>query len=244
MPDRLTQLLQLDRLDRTERRWLGALLIVTVAQTAVLWSGGDAGPIAWHPFGAGFAPWQPITFLLAPTRTLDLWIGLVVTVFLLPALRMGLTDRRVGEALAAAWAGGAALTLGVDAAGFGSGALAGWTTLLLPCTSLVGLALPHIDLRLFGVVSLPTWLVVWGPGAFGVLWVVTAFAGQPDMLASAFALGAWSGVMAWWRWRTRARPTPPGGPTPLRRRPPTRLQVLPGGKDDEVWHRAAALASR
>jgi hypothetical protein len=237
---RLRHELGLDRLDPLTRRALTTLSALTVAQIVLPAMNVSLSPLRWLPFGAGFQLWHPVSFLIAPPGSLlEPLFSLLTCLFLLPALQLRLTEGELRQILGSAWAGGVALALGSDAAGFGSGSLAGWSLLLLPVISMVGLALPDVQLRFFGLIPVPHKLVVYGPGALALWWTLTAPAGNGDMVSSSFALGAWAGPFAWWHTR---------GPGAAARRPPTptrrpaahdlrRFQVLPGGRDQDV-HRA------
>jgi hypothetical protein len=243
---RLRHELGLDRLDPLTRRVLTALAALTLAQVLLPAMGVSLSSLRWLPFGAGFQLWHPLSFMIAPAGSLlDPLLSMLTCLFLLPALQIRLSESELKEILGAAWAVGVSAALLSDAVGFGSGSLAGWTLLLLPVISMVGLALPDVQLRFFGLIPIPHPLVIYGPGALALWWVLTAPAGNGDMLSSAFSLGAWSGPFAWWHLRgpgaTQRRPR-----TPARRpaeRDLRRFQVLPGGRDQDV-HRVSPRSQR
>lgn len=224
-------------------RALGPLLAAYVVELVLAAGGVDVYAFAWHPFGAGWQPWQVVTHLLVMPReaVLNVLISLLVAGMFLPGLRQHLGDRGLGELVAAGALGGVAVLALSDGLGalvlpsLGRGIALGWTHLMVALVVAFGLVNPHAEIRLYFLFPIPAWVFVWGSLLVPTLTLLVALGGGSDILGSAEQVGTWLGAYAWWNTRG-----PAGRRRTLVQRKRTverelrHLQVLPGGKDDLI----------
>ncbi|HMV66948.1 MAG TPA: hypothetical protein PKA64_08870 [Myxococcota bacterium] len=224
--------LGLPPIDPFVRNLLGGLLALYVAELTAGAAGLPVGALTWRPFGAGFAPWQPLTcYLVQGNIASNVLFGLLGLWFVIPSLLSVLPRRALGEAVLAAIAGGTLLPLAANAAGFGADAMYGWGGLLLPLLCLFGLAFPTGQVRINFVLPVTGPMLVWGSLLLAGLQLLAALGGPGGPLLGALrALGQWIGVYLWWNRRNARRAPAARGP---------RLRVMSGGRDD-LFHREPA----
>jgi len=190
--------------------------------------------LRWRAFGAGFAPWQPVSrYLVQGQGVLGVVLAGVVVYFFLPTVQKMVSTRQLLEALGAGAAGGTLLALVLAAFGPAAGATTGWAPLVTVLVVLFGLKIPDATILLFFVLPVPAKLLVWGTGVVAFLLLLAGF----DMGHADF-FGTWLGAVGWWYWRG-----PAGRKRKLMRdahrieRELSRFTVLDGGKnrpdDDE-----------
>ena len=180
-------------------QWMKTLLAVLIGgyvlELLLRYTGLPIGDLAWHPFGAGFQPWQPFTrYLVQGDAVLGVVFGCLVLAFALPAIEQNL-DRGIWmRGFGAGLAGGVGLPLVLDGVGLlGGGPVMGWSTSVLALFVIFGLALPDAVVKLFFVLDVKASALVWMAVAFlGVFFVVN------PSLSTADGLGTWCGVVAWW----------------------------------------------
>lgn len=153
--------------------------------------------LAWHPFGAGFEAWQPLTRFLvqgaAPITAAWVVLSLLVLYFLLPAVVPLLGRRTAAQAVLAGAVGGTILPLAVDATGLlASPPALGWSELVLVLPVLLGLAAPDADMVAF-VFPMKARALLWGVLVVALLFLLVA-----PSLATLEGVGVWLGVFGWW----------------------------------------------
>lgn len=194
--------------------------------------------VAWQPFGAGFAPWQPITrYLVQGPGVIGVVIAGVVLYFFLPVVERLTNRRELIESLLFGMAGGTLLGLLLDLIGLTNGNALGWQVLVEVLIVMFGMKLPNAVIRLFFILPIQAKLIVWATGVISGLMLLATLD-----LTFADAFGTWLGTLGWWYWR---------GPGGRRRklirdanrieRELNRFQVLDGGKqgpqdDDDFVH--------
>ena len=211
--------------------------------------------LAWQPFGAGFAPWQPLTaFLLAsdPTSAIFGWLGIF---FLVAPLERALGRGALARAVLVSWLGavlvGVATGLAVKGSatlGLGDAAFVGLTPLLAALVALFGWSHPGANILLFFIIPIRAELIAWGTGALSFLWFLVALTrpGYASPLGSSIALGAWLGALAWSRTgRGEIRRLQLAWKRRRIERDLRRFEVIDGGRSgsgprrqrqDETWH--------
>ena len=219
--------MQLPYLPPWTKTLLGGLLAAYIAELVARNAGVPTDALAWHAPGAGFQPWQPLTFpLVQGGNVLGVVIGLLVLALVLPVVDTMVGRRTWLRALGAAWAGSVGAAGLVAASGFGSGPPhAGWSDAVLALFVVFGLANPNAIVKLFFVIDVRAAQLVWG-----ALLVAGFFFVADPSLPTAGHLGAWLGTYGFWRWRgRRAEPsTAAGRPKP----PRPRFEVIEGGRAD------------
>ncbi len=179
------------------RNLLVALFAAYVAELALANAGVDVYALAWRPFGAGFAPWQPLTrFAVQGRRAVTVVVALLALFFMLPALWERIDRRILGRALLAAAVGATVLPLVADLALTDRGVVMGWTAVALVwLPTLFGLALPDETLYLMFAIPVSGRMLLWLTAVFtGLL----ALFGAPADLGSVEPFGAWLGIAGWW----------------------------------------------
>ena len=182
-------------------RLLAGLFGLYVLELLARYAGLDLYALAWHPFGAGFAPWQPLThYLLQGTHSgsvTSVLFGLLMLYFALPAVDATVERGVWLRALGAGAGVGVVLALLTDAIGLaGPTPALGWIPLAIGLFVLFGLALPHGVVKLFFVLDIPARWLVWM--SLAVLALRMAMA---PTLSAAEGLGMWIGVYGYWSLR-------------------------------------------
>jgi hypothetical protein len=188
----------------------------------------------WRSFGHGFGTSQLLTryFVQGNDVTGVVFSGLALF-FALPLIDGFLTRRQTAWAGAAVVIGGSAVGMALDAIGIVGGAGLGWSVFATAAFTIIGLANPDREIRLFFVLPVKGILFAYGAGVLAVLFILAW-----RSLTAADHLGAWAGVMAWWYLV---------GPGSRRRklisksrkieRDLARFQVLQGGRNrDDIVH--------
>ncbi len=227
----------LGQVDETTRRVVtGAALLAVVEWALRAGQVFPLGALMWLPWGEGFQPWQPLTcYLVQGSDLLGLFISLLVLRFMLPTLQQLLPRRLLLQALGAAIAGGTVLALAVTLAGLGTGAVAGWGTLMFPAIALFGLIVPEGEVQLYFVLPVRARTLVWASLAIALITAFFSVVGRSSSLMAAHELGTWLGVYGWHQWRRRQQR--PKGPAPRPPRQVRNFHVIDGGRnDDRNWH--------
>lgn len=196
-------------------KWmLGGLAAAYVVELLLLAAGVDVVAwLAYHPLGAGFAPWQLVTrfVLWSPRDPTGILFSLLVVGFLLPDLAGMLGGRRLAEGLGAAAAAGTAAVLAVDGAqaagwlGTPPTLVLGWGLVPMVLVVWFGLARPGAVVRLYFLIPVQAAWIVWGSLAITLLILLSAFATGGGVLGPVELLGAWLGGYGWWRGRGPGR---------------------------------------
>lgn len=227
----------LGMVDVTTRRVVTGAAALAGAEWALRASGAfPVGALMWLPWGEGFQPWQPLTcYLVQGSDLLGLLISLLVLRFMLPTLQQLLPRRQLLQALGAAIGGGTALALVVTLAGVGTGAVAGWGTLMFPAIALFGLVVPEGEVKLYFMLPVRARTLVWASLAIALITGVFSVVGRSSSLMAAHELGMWLGVYGWHTWRRRQ--LRPKAPPPRPPRQVRNFHVIDGGRsDDRTWH--------
>jgi len=149
--------------------------------------------LAWHPFGDGFAPWQPLTaFLLSgpdPSAALFGWISIL---FFLATVQGVLGNRRLGFAMLASWAPAVASTLVLSAVGLlPFSTYLGFEPLIVALVCLFGFYMSTAQIRLWFVLPVPALAFAYGSGLYALLWLIFAPCERTWM-----EVAAWLGAFA------------------------------------------------
>lgn len=178
-------------------RWLlGVLFSAYFVELVAKNLGAPVYRLAWWSFGAGFAPWQPITRFLVQgddrNAVASVAFSLLLLYFFLPLME-SLTDRRtLASAVAAGAVVGTALPAAVDATGLLAPSIAlGWRSLAYALPPLLGLLRPDTQILLVVLPVRASW-ILWGTLVFAVFHVLAE-----RSLDSFQELGVWIGVFAW-----------------------------------------------
>lgn len=223
--------LQLPSLAPWMRNLIIALFALYVVELLATNAGLPVRALAWHPFGAGFEPWQPFTrFLVQGRGVFGVLLGLLVLYFLLPAVNSVMPRERMLRAIGAGALGGTVLPLVADLLPFIDGpGIHGWTVLSTSLVLLFGLAIPHGVIHLWFVIPITARVIVWGTLGLSVV----LFLLDPS-LRTTEGIGTWLGVYGWWNLFG-----PGGRKRQLRRqakrieRELRRFEVIEGGRSDE-----------
>jgi hypothetical protein len=176
-------------------RWvLGTLFGLFVAELVLRNTGLPLYEwLPWRSFGAGFAPWQPVTrFVVQGPDVLGVAFALLLLYFFLPLMDELLSRRQLGAALGAAAVGGTALPMLLDGLGLLAPSMAlGWAPLAYALPLLLGLVRPDAQILLVFLPVRASW-ILWGTLVFAVLQVLVG-----RSLDSLQTLGVWLGVYAW-----------------------------------------------
>lgn len=225
--------------DLSQFHWrvAAALLALYATELAARFAGAPMDLFEWRAFGEGFAPWQPVTRFLVQGRgvlgvVLSLWIFAMVW----PSVEAVVGRRGAIESIAAAAAASTAVGLFADAIGLGGGVTFGYNSLLSALFVLFGLAHPQAVVLLMFVLPIQArWFVILAFLLPGLFWLANL---GEDGLGYASAFGAALGAWLWW---TRRGPGVPR--TRIKRKvrsARTTLRVVPGGRDDDTFHRSPA----
>lgn len=188
------------------------------------------GLLGWYAFGAGFAPWQPITsFFLTgpdPRSAVSGWLGLF---FFLAPVHSALGTRKLGFAVLAVWAAVVVSTLGLVATGLlGFTPHIGYLPIVMALVCYFGFYYPTQNILLMFVLPVRGIWFAWGSGIYALLWVVYAPSSSTWM-----DVAAWLGAFAfqffeqggWRRFRNQQQ----------RKRVERRFAVHPGGRGNPDW---------
>jgi len=221
--------LQLPSLAPWMRNLIVGLFVLYVVELLAANAGLPVGALAWHPFGSGFEPWQPVTrFLVQGRGVFGVLLGLLVLYFLLPAVDSVLSRERTAKALLAGAVGGTLLPLLFDLTLVDGPGIQGWTVLVTSLVLLFGLAIPTGVVHLWFVVPITGRVIVWGTLGLAVV----MFLLDPS-LRTTEGIGTWLGVFGWWNLMG-----PGGRKRRLRRqakkiqRELRRFEVIDGGRVD------------
>jgi len=220
---------------------LGGLFALYVLELVLRNVGVPVYDVVWHPFGQGFALYQPVLRFLVQGddsgALFNVLIGLLVLYFILPAIEQVL-DREVWQrGLAAGMVGGTVIPLVLDGIGLiPDGGTMGWTMSTAALFVMFGLAMPAGVVRLFFVLPVSGKVIVWGTLALSVVFFLL-----DRSLHTAEGVGVWAGVAGWW-WGVG-----PGARRRTLQRKATsieaelrRFQVIEGGRsnnrpNDDEW---------
>lgn len=193
---------------------------------------------AWHPFGAGFRPWQIVTaFLLGGPDPLSAVLNWLVLFFLLAPLDRLLGRKGLIRGIGVSWAVAVAVAMVLVATGIvrQEGAFYGGSALLAALLALFGFLMPGATFLLMFIVPVKAGLIAWGTGLLSFLYLL-----YTRDLGAALAFFSWGG--AWLFLNARGG----GGVRRLmlrwkRHRIEKRLQkfeVIEGGKGREPTRRS------
>jgi len=186
--------------------------------------------LVWAPPGLD-QPWTVLTrILIQGPMVLNVLFGLLVLYFTLPVLDSQLYKSQMGWAAVVASVGATLLALGTGTLGITYGGVAGWSALATCTIALMGLVAPDREIRVFFVLPLKGWQLVYFEGALELLYILAN-----RNTSSVEHLGAWLGILVWWYGF---------GPGAQRRKllakgkkveKASHLRVVQGGQDQN-WH--------
>lgn len=217
-------------LPRWIRDLLVALLVLYVVELIAWNVGVPLGSAMWWNLGTGFAPWQLVTHFAVNGRgaVTGVLLSLLVLYFFLPVLTRDYSRSTLLEVMGATAVGAIGVGLLLDAVGLLAPAPSGgWHLAVTALVVLFGLTHPGADIRLYFVLPVQGIWFVYGT----ILLTLLGLLAQP-VLASAEAIGAWVGVVAWWYLRGpgRRRAELKSKARAIEREL-SHLTVLPGGRD-------------
>ena len=170
------------------RAILISLIVVYVAQ--ILSGGLMIQYLAWHPFGAGFFPWQVASsFLLSgpdPTSALFQWLGLF---FFIAPVESALGRRGFAPAMGVVWVVAVVPTLILAALSLPQMTLLGAVPMISALVALFGFLNPHAQILLFFILPIRASWLAWGTGLVTFLYLLYA-----PSTSTAVAFFAWVGA--------------------------------------------------
>lgn len=189
--------------------------------------------LAWHSFGAGFLPWQPLSVLLTASTDLGNMLGhwLILLLTVEPVLRL-VGRRQTLKVLGLGYVLSTFLVLGLDALHIVQpSVMSGPGSLITGLLTLFCLSLPDATIRLFFVLPVRASWLVWGTGLLQVYYS----AAYRD-ISSFHSLGVWA-FAVWMIWGND------GGIRRLKllwqrrqvERKLSKFSVIEGGKSRNDW---------